>query len=386
MCFTEKVEKVKRTVSRIQDVSKRLFFAGAITGVSFLTVVAGCSSTANNNVDNELEKLRNSLTEVSKDYILFGHQDDLAYGVGWKAVRGNSDVKSSAGDYPALFGWELGNLGDAENLDGIPFDSIASYIKMANAMGGINTISWHARYPVTNFSSWNLTDIDMQSILPGGENHALLIDKLDLLAAFFLKLKDEDGNPIPFIFRPWHEMYGNWFWWGRSKCTDQQYIDLFRFTIDYLKNEKNITHFLTAFSPDNGFDSEETYLERYPGDDYADILGLDDYGDFRRGRLDLIVIKLGIVSDLAKMKNKIAAFTETGSDRMEIKNWYTSNLLQVLKANEKTRGIAWVMVWRNRDLDHFYVPPANHPEQEDFKLFCDDKMILLLDKYQKLKK
>ncbi|MBN1924945.1 MAG: beta-mannosidase [Prolixibacteraceae bacterium] len=360
---------------------RNLFLLFVLTGM-----IGGCSSKARENIiDKEVENLRNSLNNISGKYILFGHQDDLAYGLGWKGIRGNSDVKSATGDYPALFGWELGNIGDFENIDGIPFDSIVSYIKLAHTLGGVNTISWHARYPVTNFNSWNLTDIDVQSILPGGDNHGLFLEKLNLLAGFFHRLKTPEGKPIPVIFRPWHEMYGNWFWWGRSKCSDDDYIQLFRYTVDYLKNEKKVSNLLIAFSPDNRFNSEDTYLERYPGDEYVDVLGLDDYGDFRSGRLDLVVIKLGIVSDIAKKKNKIAAFTETGSDKLEINNWYTSNLLQVLKANDKTRNMAWVMVWRNRDSEHFYVPNGQHPQQEDFRLFCDDKMIILLDEYKRLK-
>jgi mannan endo-1,4-beta-mannosidase len=136
---------------------------------------------------------------------------------------------------------------------------------------------------------------------------------------------------------------------------------------------------LIAFSPDKNFDSKEDYLKRYPGDDVVDILGLDDYSDFKQNRLDLIVIRLGIITDLAKEKGKISAFTETGSDQLKIDNWYTSNLLQVLNASEKTRCISYVMVWRNRDTDHFYVPWTEHEQAEDFRTFVNDKLIFLLD-------
>lgn len=47
---------------------------------------------------------------------------------------------------------------------------------------------------------------------------------------------------------------------------------------------------LYAFSPDIKFDSREDYLLRYPGDDYVDILGFDDYEDFKydkKGRMRL---------------------------------------------------------------------------------------------------
>ena len=76
-----------------------------------------------------------------------------------------------------------------------------------------------------------------------------------------------------------------------------------------------VHNFIYAFSPDVKFNSESEYLERYPGDDYVDLLGMDDYADFgRAGRYDIsgAVKKLKIVSDLAIKKNKLAAFTETG--------------------------------------------------------------------------
>jgi mannan endo-1,4-beta-mannosidase len=326
-----------------------------------------------------LSNLKSVLDNVSGKYILFGHQDAMAYGIGWNGVFAQSDVKRVTGSHPALFGWEIGNIGDETNLDKVPFDSIVSYIKYIHSIGGINTISWHARNPITDSDSWNLTSVDVPSLLPGGSNHALFTAKLDLVADFFLKLTDENGELIPFIFRPWHEMYGGWFWWGKTTCTDDDYVKLFRYSINYLREEKGIKNFLVAFSPDNNFDTKQQYLLRYPGDDMVDVLGIDEYGDFKNNRLDRIVIRLGIVSDLAKEKGKISAFTETGSDRLEIDNWYTSNLLQVLNASEKTRAISYVMVWRNHDLSHFYVPYPGHEQENDFVSFTNNKLIFLLD-------
>ena len=40
-------------------------------------------------------------------------------------------------------------------------------------------------------------------------------------------------------------------------------------------------NFLYAFSPDCGFTTEAEYLERYPGDKYVDVVGMDNYWDFR---------------------------------------------------------------------------------------------------------
>ena len=85
------------------------------------------------------------LQSVKGKGVLFGHQDDLAYGVDWHYQEGGSDVKRVSGDYPALFGWELGGLerGDRHNLDSVPFDRMRELAIKAHEMGGINTFSWH---------------------------------------------------------------------------------------------------------------------------------------------------------------------------------------------------------------------------------------------------
>ena len=51
-----------------------------------------------------------NLQQISQTGVLFGHQDDLAYGVGWWAEPSRSDVKEVCGDYPAVYGWDLGDI------------------------------------------------------------------------------------------------------------------------------------------------------------------------------------------------------------------------------------------------------------------------------------
>ncbi|WP_449436797.1 glycosyl hydrolase [Pedobacter steynii] len=41
-------------------------------------------------------------------------------------------------------------------------------------------------------------------------------------------LKAADGNLVPVIFRPYHEFDGDWFWWGKSHCT----TDEFKFSVE----------------------------------------------------------------------------------------------------------------------------------------------------------
>ena len=142
---------------------------------------------------------------------------------------------------------------------------------------------------------------------------------------------------------------------------------------------------MVAYSPDRNFFSEEEYLQWYPGDDIVDIIGMDNYYDFVENKLDLIVKKLEIIVDYAKKTNKIPAMTECGSERMEINNWYTTNLLKVLTSTEKTKQIVYAQVWRNHRLEHFYVPFKGHEQEADFIQFANDPQIMLLNKFNQFK-
>ena len=46
--------------------------------------------------------------------------------------------------------------------------------------------------------------------------------------------------------------------------------------MDYLRDEKGLHNLLFAYSTDV-FTEEENYLEHYPGHEYVDVLGYDDY-------------------------------------------------------------------------------------------------------------
>src|SRR6202048_4476296 len=107
--------------------------------------------------------------------ILFGHQDDPCYGVGWKYIDGRSDIRDVTGEYPALYGFDLGRieLGLAYNLDSVPFEKTRLFIREAYERGALITLSWHLNNPLTGGTAWDDKPGAVASILTGGEKNAL---------------------------------------------------------------------------------------------------------------------------------------------------------------------------------------------------------------------
>ncbi|MFO8000150.1 MAG: glycosyl hydrolase [Marinilabilia sp.] len=364
---------------------KRLLFAAAI--VAF---VLGCAGgDQKQEARSPSQKLFDQLKAIGRDGVLFGHQDDLAYGIGWEYEEGRSDTYETAGDYPALFGWELGGieLDDEVNLDSVPFDKMRELAVNGSETGGVLTFSWHPYSPLDESKdSWDTSEEVVKHVLPGGSHHDVFIDHLDAVARFLSSLKTEDGEQVPFIFRPWHEMDGDWFWWGSNLCTPEEFKEFFRFTIEYLRDEKDLD-FLSAYSPDNRFNNEEEYLTWYPGDDVVDIIGVDNYGDFREGseNLDAVTSKLEIAVDYALKNNKVAAFTETGLDRMTDDKWFTQMLGKSILQSDKAREIAYVMLWRNDDTTHFFSAYPEHSSAPDFREFAGNDNVWLLGDWNNFK-
>jgi mannan endo-1,4-beta-mannosidase len=319
-----------------------------------------------------------NLKKLAAKGFMFGHQDDLAYGVNWRYENGRSDVKEVTGDYPAVYGWELGGLeaNEDKDLDGVPFKKMRQFIKEGYERGGVITISWHARSPLgAPKGAWDTTHGTVASVMPGGVNHALFKAWLDELAKFFLSLKNTQGEPIPVLFRPFHELTGNWFWWGRNACTPEQFKVLWRFTQYYLREEKKVHNLLYVYNTSGDFKTKEEYLERYPGDDVVDMISFDAYQYDDPAKSDWFVqhtgFQLGLLEEIAAEKNKLTALAETGYEQIPYARWWTDVLSKAIGQHK----ISYVLVWRNHGYNewmkkmHYYAPYKGHASEADFIQF-----------------
>ena len=345
------------------------------------------------------ENLLTSLKSLGDSTVyLFGHHDDTVYGIGWEAdyendstIHTRSDVQSVCNDYPALLSFDLGHLelGDERNLDGVPFSRIRQEIIAHYDRGGMITLSWHADNPLSGGTAWvadSLRDTETRTVaavLDGGERHEQFLGWLDRMADFLNSLETPYGVRVPVLFRPWHEHTGSWFWWGQEHCTAEQYKALWQLTTGRLK-EKGVTNALYAYSPGTEADGDAAkYMERYPGDELIDLLGLDCYCHAPEADTTQIALyaatldkNLGMVCAIARQHQKAAALTETGYECLKTKDWWT----QVLAPVVERHPVSYVLVWRNAHNrpNHYFAPYPGQQSASDFIRFYNDKHTLFL--------
>ena len=347
------------------------------------------------NASTETAALFYNLRNLGKSKTLIGQQDAFN---SFYQNNGSSDIKKTTGNDPSILGSDFMFITDKDNPNNNWYvqqeNKIIQDTKDAYNKGIINTFCWHLREPYNekSFYSADMTSEQrtdaFKSLAPGGKFNDWYKKKLDKVASVVSNLKDTNGKQIPIIFRPFHEFDGNWFWWGANYCTAEEYISVYRFTVNYLRDTKNVHNILFAFSPDNSYTTSSSYLSRYPGDDYVDVLGMDNYGDFdNKGTsgASLANSKLKLISDLAISKNKIAALTETGyrvtSTTPAINNWFSTYLYDAITNNNLQ--IAYVMFWSNTS-SGYYVPTPGNSNVADFQNFTLKSKIILQNNISKM--
>ena len=364
-----------------------------ITMASLRVIVTGClicfsciCFAQNGPIDKkatvETKNLYQSLWKLSAKHTLFGHQHATEYGHGWSGDKDRSDVKSVTGSHPAVIGVDImGFSGRPESEIAEAKAKLKQNVIATYERGGVTTVAWHFFNPISKGAFYwvdTLSKPAVPAIIPGGAAHEQYKEILKGIAGWANDLRAKDGKLVPVIFRPYHEFDGNWFWWGKSHCTREEFISLWQFTVSYLRDSLQVHNFLYAFSPDNRFSSEAEYLDRYPGDEYVDLLGMDNYGDMGRDRYDLskATMKLKILSDYAVKKGKLAAFTETGLESIPNPTWWTETLLKVIKTDNLR--LCYVLVWRNdqKSATHYYAPFPGQVSVPDFMKFYNDPYTL----------
>ena len=368
--------------SSIRIAGKVIILTLASTFCLLSTAGAQKGKPIDSRATKETKALFHNLKSLSKAHTLFGHQHATEYGHGWSGGEDRSDVKSVTGSHPAVIGVDIsGFSGRPPEAIKRAKDELRKNVQDTYNRGGVTTISWHFLNPVSKGGFYWVDTVSLPAvryIIPGGQAHHQYKEILRGVGEWANSVRGKDGKLVPLIFRPYHEFDGGWFWWGKPHATREEFISLWRFTVSYLRDSLGVHNFLYAFSPDNRYRTEAEFLERYPGDEWVDMVGMDNYGDMGRDKYDLeaATLKLKILSDYARKKGKLAAFTETGLESIPDTTWWTNTLLKVMKTGDLQ--LSYVLVWRNdtQSPTHYYAPFPGQVSVPNFMKFYEDPYTL----------
>ncbi len=269
---------------------------------------------------------------AASPYVLYGHQNELTKKVvkldvpsdTYALVQDNAAVIGVDG--LALTGDELG-LTDKEKAAGVTLsEKLAGLVIPVAQKGAIITMSCHmpnfelvANKPKVNghydFSTYSpnvTTGRIVQRIMPGGDLNPVYRAYIDMVADFAGRLQAAD---VPILFRPFHENNGSWFWWGAAYCSASEYKNLYRYTVEYLRDTKGLHNLLYVYSPGGPIENADDYATRYPGDSFIDITGFDTYhhDPVKNDHwLQGFAHDMQAVQDFAAAHHKLATVTETG--------------------------------------------------------------------------
>lgn len=339
--------------------------------------VDGGASEKTKNLYNKIASIANS------EKFAFGQEFPLSFKLnGLSSNLSTSDCYDVVGDHPGVYGidphYMLYKTTEEKQLH-------IDEAKHAYDNGSIVTFDFHQQSKNDHKIYYN----DISSELDKSLMYDIVNDLNGSRDWFYGEL-DQTINIInndlgfPVVFRLFHEMNGNWFWWG-TKATQhstQLYIDFYRLTFNYIKNKTDLVLF--SWSPNQELD--ESY---YPGDDYVDVVGIDLYNSSS----SILKNNLISLSNFTTNHGKVAALTETGKNNYVNLNpsFWSSNVLESINSGGEAIKIAWVLAWFNApwksSQSDLFIPNSDSSLEvkNDFIKFYNDQNTLFQQEIKELK-
>ena len=120
----------------------------------------------------------------------------------------------------------------------------------------------------------------------------------------------------------------------------------------------------------------ERLLDRYPGDDRVDMIGLDGY-QWVPEEKDIFIARtkqnLQVLCEVAQAHGLIPAMTETGMKNLTQPDWWSTTLLPAVQ----DYPISYLLTWRNYK-EEWFGPSTSKPDAPSFIAFYNDDKTLFL--------
>lgn len=361
---------------------KQLVFA-FVNVVMMLCSYSYAIAQIDTDVTSQTKNLYNNLKKIQNgDSFLFGQEFFNSFRYSSGAAHGDkeySDSKAVTGAHPAVLGSDFHYYLE-KSAGERSFHTEA--VKWAYQQGYVITFDWHLSARSTTTYEYNTTSANLVNNIVGDLNgdRAWFYSELDKVISIINNDLVVNGERIPIVFRPLHEMNGGWFWWGSRATTADNYKVFYRLLVDYMRDKT--TSVLFCWSPNT-----PTNFNYFPGNEYVDVLGVDIYD----ANVISLRTQLAPIVDHAQANGKVAVLSETGNRTNAGANpgdnatTYWKNTILPAIADDpsgKSKKIAWVLTWINASwAPHPYVshPASSQVAKQSFIDFKNSSSVLFGD-------
>lgn len=231
----------------------------------------------NASASKEAAALLSYLSDLSGKGMISGQHDYLE-----SPDEFNNKLKNASGQYAVLHGYELGAINNQskETIARQRQAVVDSAIKWHKG-GGIVAMTFHQNLPGTS-PEWANVKMNLSQdkfdayVTPGTPQYKALIAELDEVAGYLGELRDAG---VPVLWRPYHEMNGNWFWWGHK----DNFARLWDIVYDRMVTTHKLNNLLWVWNPNAPNEWAKPYSDYYPGASKVDVLAADIYNnDFKQ--------------------------------------------------------------------------------------------------------
>ncbi|CAN5360868.1 hypothetical protein BH11BAC3_BH11BAC3_06600 [soil metagenome] len=190
-------------------------------------------------------------------------------------------IRDSTGKQPAIRGMDF--INNREN------DAEVQHAIDWWKAGGIPTIMWHWGAPAVGEGYENSKKpVNIDSIfIEGTPQYQSFWYELERKADLLEKIRDAH---VPVLWRPFHELNGNWFWWGKQG--PENFKKLWITVYDYMVKKRKLNNLIWVLcytgNPDGAW---------YPGRKYVDIAGADTYAPGISPQINMYNAVKNIVAD-----------------------------------------------------------------------------------------
>jgi mannan endo-1,4-beta-mannosidase len=221
------------------------------------------------------------LDSISGKAIIAGQHNYPNEGARWTDMAYDLSAK-----YPGLFGGDFGFSAGEDKDSVLSRPATIEEVKRQYRNGAVIALTWHEvrptdDEPVTFHGSvqGHLTDAEWKELLtPGSPLNRRWCAQVDVIAGYLAQLRDAH---VPVLFRPYHEINGNWFWWAGRPGKDGS-AALYRQIYDRFVNLHHLNNLLWVWNANGPGGNAVSIKDYYPGTQYVDLASMDIYGEFKQ--------------------------------------------------------------------------------------------------------